>query len=336
MPFSLTRNEITSVECGCITVPTDRDLCPEGLIRRDVMKKTGRRILKDISKIRANGYEKTAVIDGAGLLCRDIILAPVPEYGAGTDALRALYTEVLGRASALGHESVAVPLLGTGKDGYSRKDSFAAAAAAVREYLAENDLHVILVLNTADVFEYGSGSINDIREFIYGRTAEKEQKAEFMMLKRAAPNLFHDRGHAKDKVQSFGCAASEVAAVSVPLEEYIKNTDKGFSETLLDLIDKSGMTDVQCYKRANVDRKLFSKIRSAPDYRPKKTTVLSFCIALSLSLEQTKKLLEKAGYALSPSSKGDLIIEYFIKQGKYDIFEINEALFAFDQALLGV
>jgi len=126
-----------------------------------------------------------------------------------------------------------------------------------------------------------------------------------------------------------------VSKQAVSLRDALKQLDEGFSEMLLRKIDESGMTDAQCYKKANIDRKLFSKIKNNKHYKPSKTTAVALGLALELPMEELKNLLGKAGYSMTHASKFDIIVEYFVEQGNYDVFEINEALFAFDQSLIG-
>lgn len=125
------------------------------------------------------------------------------------------------------------------------------------------------------------------------------------------------------------------SAKGTTLEQLVKEVGESFHEMLFQMIERSGMTDVEVYKKANIDRKLFSKIRSNPAYHPSKQTILALAIALGLDLNETIDLLSRAEYALSPGNKGDLIVKYFIERGIYDIMTINFALDEYGQEILG-
>ncbi|MBO4216928.1 MAG: hypothetical protein J5940_03185 [Clostridia bacterium] len=164
----------------------------------------------------------------------------------------------------------------------------------------------------------GSRTEKPVSEPIYGET----------VLCRKAEAPLRERG-LYDVAIAHGAAPAD-------LSEYIKTADESFSEMLLRKIDEKKMKDPECYKKANVDRKLFSKIRSERLYKPSKTTAVAFAFALELSPDEARELLRKAGFALSHSSKFDIIIEFFLLNGIYDVTLVNEALYEYDQPLLGV
>ena len=291
-------------------------------------------------------------------------------YGEA-ETVKRCYTNCLNKALELKLESIAFPLLATGNYGFPKSDALLLATSVFSNFLAENEMDITLVVFDNESFELSGKIFDGINQFINDNYVEEKINEEYFVCDEAASEpdenaggrrsgkhgigLFTGRG--KRMAESTGMSAPLSAEAAAPeykmagsemlrnnmaalpvkrsLEDVVKNVSETWSESLLRLITERGYTDTEVYKRANVDRKLFSKIRSNKDYQPKKNTAVAFALALRLNLDETKDFLRRAGYAFSPSSKFDLIIEYSIENGVYDLMLINSALFDHDQPQLG-
>ncbi|MBR5265351.1 MAG: macro domain-containing protein, partial [Clostridia bacterium] len=248
-------------------------------------------------------------------------VGPIWQGGNKSEAmlLYNAYSRSLALAKENKVESIAFPLISSGIYGFPRASALKIAVNAITDFLLYEDMMVYLVIYDASSFDIGEKLFSNIKSYI------DDNYVAFHTIDR------RERLNCEEIVQSHAPSCS----ASMAIEDVVCHLDESFSQMLLRKIDESGMSDAQCYKKANIDRKLFSKIRSDVNYHPSKSTVLAFAIALELSLPETNELLKKAGFAFSHSYKSDVIVEYFIKNKNYNIFEINEALFAFDQGLLG-
>lgn len=272
-----------------------------------------------------------AKITGAYRLpCKYVIHTVGPVWNGGEygerEQLASCYRTSLALAKEHCCETVAFPLISSGIFGYPKDQALRVAVDTIGEFLLHNDMTVYIVIFSRTAYQISSKLFADIAEYVDDHYVDAHTDSQRERLRRMSV--------LESRTLSADAAAAPMAVGG--LDSLLAHLDAGFSETLLKLIDRSGKKDAEVYKKANVDRKLFSKIRNNPDYKPSKATAIAFAIALELSLPETRDLIARAGYALSPSSKFDVIIEYFIMQRDYDIFKINEALFAFDQSLLGV
>jgi hypothetical protein len=197
------------------------------------------------------------------------------------------------------------------------------AVQTITEFLFDHELTAYICVFDRESYSFSQKLFHDIKAYI-----DDEYVDEY------GDDFFN--GHFILSECCLASARTKAMPSEESLREYVMDMDRSFREMLFDLIDESGMTDVECYKKANIDKRVFSKMKSRKDYHPSKETVIAFAISLRLDLDTTQELLATAGYTLSKSNVFDKIIRYFIHVGNYDIFEINEALFEFDQVLLGV
>jgi len=234
-----------------------------------------------------------------------------------------------------GCESIAFPLISSGIYGYPKDQALQIAISAISEFLLNHEMNVHLVVYDKKAFRLSAKLFSAIERYIDDNYVEEHQN-------RAKNRVIEAYEYQQlEELQTIPQPSDSCpTAPALPhgkrrLEDVLEQLEESFPQRLLRLINEKGMTDVETYKRANIDRKLFSKIRSGKGYNPSRVTAIAFAIALELNLDETHDLLGKAGYTLSRSNKFDLIIEYFIEEGNYNIFEVNEALFAFDQGLIG-
>ena len=326
MPLHFIRNDITKMPVDAIVNAANESLLGGGGVDGCIHRAAGPELLAECRRLGGCRTGEAKLTGAYRLPCRYVIHTVGPVWRGGGHGERELlvscYRNSLRLAKEQGCETVAFPLISSGNFGYPKDQALRVAVDTIGAFLLEHDMTVYLVIFDRRAYQISDKLFADIAEYIDDHYVEAHTDPGAERLCRGA--LHREM------------AAPMCAPMAAPaLDDLLEHLDAGFSETLLRLIDRSGKKDSEVYKKANVDRKLFSKIRNNQNYKPSKPTALAFAIALELDLAETKDLLARAGYALSASSKFDVIVEYFIRQRNYDIFAINEALFAFDQSLLG-
>ena len=328
MPLIIVRNDITKMSVDAIVNAAKESLLGGDGVDGCIHRAAGPELLRECRTLGGCRTGEAKLTGAYRLPCRYVIHTVGPVWNGGKygerEQLASCYRSSLALAKEHGCETVAFPLISSGIFGYPKDQALRVAVDTISEFLAENDMTVYIVIFDRAAYQIGNKLFADIAAYIDDHYVDTHA------------NLRRERLRRKDVAESRMLTAYEDAPMAASgLDEALAHLDDGFSETLLKLIDRSGKKDAEVYKKANVDRKLFSKIRNNPDYKPSKPTAVAFAIALELNLDETRDLIARAGYALGPSSKFDVIIEYFITRRDYDIFRINEALFAFDQSLLG-
>lgn len=330
MPLEIVRNDITTMRVDVIVNAANSALQMGGGVCGAIFNAAGATELqKACNEIGECPIGEAVITDGFQLQAKKIVHTVGPIWQGGTANEEALltncYKKSLALAAAHGYESIAFPLISSGIYGYPKEQALQIAISTTSEFLLEHDIYVYIVVFDQKAFGLSKKLFTSITEYIDEHYVEESDLKYYRNLQVLNEEII---------LESLDYSI-EAPVRKRSLEDVLSQLDESFSQSLLRLIDEKGMTDAQTYRKANIDRRLFSKIRNAVDYTPLKKTVIAFAIALELNIDETIDLLAKAGYTLSQSNKFDLIIEYFIEEENFNIHEINEALFNFEQVLLG-
>ncbi len=342
MPIQIIRNDITKIQCDAIVNAANSSLLGGGGVDGAIHKAAGKGLLFECMKLGGCKVGHAKLTGAHKLPARFVIHTVGPKWRGGKygekELLESCYRECLQLALKNKCESIAFPLISSGVYGYPKDQALRVAVDVISGFLIDHDMLVYIVVFDKSSFQISEKLFSDIASYIDDKYVETHFEFDCTRQDEFGESMLLGETRILSDECDTACLAQQ-SIMAMPsaqsLDDALEQIDESFSEMLLRKIDEKGMKDSECYKKANIDRKLFSKIRSDIHYRPSKTTAIAFAIALELPLEETKELLMKAGFALSHSNKFDIIIEYFITNKNYNIFEINEALFAFDQSILG-
>ncbi len=355
MPFEIVRNDIVNMQVDAVVNTANHNPVIGSGVDSGIHKKAGHKLLVARQKIGCIDSGDAVITAGFELDAKYVIHTVGPIWEDGNQGeeqiLSSCYRKSLALAKEYECESIAFPLIATGNYGFPKPLALQIAVREISTFLLENEMQIYLVVFGKEAFALSEKLFKSVSSYIdenYIRSkALDEYGTESVYGSRLETRRIRERLKRSNRIHEDICPSPALeegidrfvdAAVPMDSDDWgqlLKNLDAGFSETLLQLIDRTGKKDSEIYKKANVDRKLFSKIRNNMDYKPSKTTALAFAFALELDVNETKDFIGRAGFALSHSSKFDVIVEYFLVNKNYNIFELNEVLFAFDQPLIG-
>ena len=337
MPFEIVRNDIVNMQVDAVVNTANPNPVIGAGVDSGIHKKAGHELLVARQKIGCIDVGDAAITPGFDLDARYVIHTVGPVWKDGShreeQILSSCYRNSLTLAKEHECESIAFPLIATGNYGFPKPLALQIAVREISTFLLENEMQVYLVVFGKEAFALSEKLFKSVSSYIDENYIRSKTLDEY-----GTESMYGFRLETR-RIREQECSDMLVGA-AIPMDsddwgQLLKDLDAGFSETLLQLIDRTGKKDSEIYKKANVDRKLFSKIRNNMDYRPSKTTALAFAFALELDVDETKDFISRAGFALSHSSKFDVIVEYFLVNRNYNVFELNEVLFAFDQPLIG-
>ncbi len=333
MPLEIVRNDITKMKVDAIVNAANPTLLGGGGVDGAIHRCAGPGLYEECKMLGGCKTGQAKITKGYLLPAKYVIHTVGPVYQDGKHGeealLSACYQNSLALAKEYALETVAFPLISSGVYGYPKAQAVKVAIDAITKFLMENDMTVYLVVFSKDAFEITGKLFNDVKAYIddmyvdeHTDYARESQRSRFMALRPSKASVLKSD-------------MSLAPSVGASLDDMLHQIDESFSQMLIRKIDEKCMSDAECYKKANVDRRLFNKIKNNPSYKPGKQTVLAFAIALELTLDEAREMLMKAGFALSHSNKADIVVEYCLKTQNYNIIEINQILFKLDLQPLG-